>query len=74
MLTTCFKKCVPKFHESEMHVGELSCIDRCIFKYYETTQLTQKVFEDVNKNQLAAANGGQQFFFVFCCYNIIYNV
>jgi len=35
MMNTCFKKCVKKFHEEDMHVGEMSCTDRCVYKYMD---------------------------------------
>ena len=33
MSATCFKKCVVNYHDGELAVGELACIDRCIGKY-----------------------------------------
>ncbi|KAF1859315.1 hypothetical protein Lal_00009899, partial [Lupinus albus] len=40
MTQSCFNKCVEnKYKESELHMGENSCIDRCVSKYWHVTNL-----------------------------------
>ncbi|XP_052728865.1 carbon catabolite repressor protein 4 homolog 2-like isoform X3 [Vigna angularis] len=38
MTQTCFKKCVDeRYKESELNMGENSCIDRCVSKYWQAS-------------------------------------
>jgi import inner membrane translocase subunit TIM10 len=41
----CYAKCVTKVVESDLAIGEMSCIDRCIPKYFEAHMLVQEEFK-----------------------------
>ncbi|CAM9509208.1 unnamed protein product [Chrysoparadoxa australica] len=38
MSNLCSAKCVSKFHDADLSVGEMSCIDRCVGKYLESQE------------------------------------
>ncbi|KAG2405587.1 Mitochondrial import inner membrane translocase subunit [Vigna angularis] len=43
MTQTCFKKCVDeRYKESELNMGENSCIDRCVSKYWQMCTIRTK--------------------------------
>ncbi|KQK12388.1 mitochondrial import inner membrane translocase subunit TIM10 [Brachypodium distachyon] len=48
---SCFEKCIEKRHkESELNMGENSCIDRCVSKYWQVTNLVGQMLG--NKPQI----------------------
>ncbi|KAK4706871.1 hypothetical protein R3W88_016075 [Solanum pinnatisectum] len=47
---TCFNKCVEKkYKEGELYMGENTCIDRCVSKYQQVTNIIGQML----------ANGGR---------------
>lgn len=38
IMATCYRKCVPSYREPDLSVGEMSCTDRCVFKFIEAQQ------------------------------------
>lgn len=43
MTNSCDKKCVVKYNDGELQVGEMQCIDRCVGKYLESQDKIGKV-------------------------------
>ena len=69
MNETCFKKCIHKYNESDLSVGEMTCIDRCSWKFMESQfkmQSVMKNFEEqaqqqeIVKQQMEAALIGKK--------------
>merc|ERR1711935_1162564 len=54
MMDTCFKKCVADFSENDLHVGEMSCLDRCVFKYSNTQQTVMKKLQEHQAEEAVA--------------------
>ena len=57
MTITCFNKCVVKHNETDMSVGEMACVDRCVGKYMQAQEKVGDVlskFEQQLKAQEAA--------------------
>jgi import inner membrane translocase subunit TIM10 len=57
MTKTCFTKCVAKYNESDLQVGEMTCTDRCVGKYMQASDKiadTLKKFEEISKAQAQA--------------------
>mmetsp|Transcript_18592 Transcript_18592/g.33294 ORF Transcript_18592/g.33294 Transcript_18592/m.33294 type:complete len:95 (+) Transcript_18592:23-307(+) len=61
---SCFKKCVTRFSQPDLSVGELTCVDRCTLKFISTAQLVsegmQTAHEQEMKQQQAMQQLGQQ--------------
>jgi len=49
---TCMSKCVTSYYESELNVGEGSCMDRCFQKYNLASQVISKIMEQHQKTQM----------------------
>jgi import inner membrane translocase subunit TIM10 len=45
MSATCFKKCVAKYKEGDLQVGEMSCVDRCVGKYSQCHDEIGKILQ-----------------------------
>ena len=56
---TCFDKCVSKFSQSDLQVGELACDDRCALKYMETQTIIADVIKKANTAQMQSAQQQQ---------------
>ena len=48
MTTECWAKCVPHLHDAELALGEMSCIDRCVPKYFEVHQLVKGEYDRIS--------------------------
>jgi import inner membrane translocase subunit TIM10 len=45
MVDQCFKKCVGEYRESDLSVGESTCVDRCVHKYWGAHQKVQDILQ-----------------------------
>jgi import inner membrane translocase subunit TIM10 len=57
MVITCSKKCVVRYNEGDLNVGEMACVDRCVGKYMQAQEKVGQVlqnFEQQAKAQEAA--------------------
>lgn len=58
MVSKCFTKCVVRHNESELAVGEMACVDRCVGKYLQAQDKVGKVLADFEKQLKAQESAG----------------
>jgi len=56
MTESCVAKCLTKKGDSELHVGELSCLDRCAVKYLQTQNTAAETMQKANQQAQPAAS------------------
>lgn len=46
LVDTCFNKCVDqRYKEGELNIGENSCVDRCVLKYWQVNNIVGQVLQ-----------------------------
>ncbi|KAJ1624170.1 Tim10/DDP family zinc finger protein [Pavlovales sp. CCMP2436] len=45
MVDQCFTKCVGEYREADLSVGESTCVDRCVHKYWGAHQKVQEILQ-----------------------------
>jgi len=61
LTSSCFQKCASRKHkEAELHLGEMSCLDRCVSKYMDAQEKVGKVLQVANEKQASQQQSMQQ--------------
>lgn len=58
MTSMCYNKCIHRYKEADLQIGEMTCIDRCVGKYMDAQEICSlqfKKFEDMQRAQQEAA-------------------
>lgn len=58
MCSICMEKCVSKFNDNDLNLGEMSCVDRCVGKYLESHQKVGEVLKRYEEQMKAQMSGG----------------
>ncbi|OQR98127.1 Mitochondrial Protein Translocase (MPT) Family [Thraustotheca clavata] len=53
MAEMCFKKCNYRFHDADLNVGEMSCVDRCVGKYMQAHHQVGETMQRVQNSMMA---------------------
>mmetsp|Transcript_10487 Transcript_10487/g.15984 ORF Transcript_10487/g.15984 Transcript_10487/m.15984 type:complete len:98 (+) Transcript_10487:91-384(+) len=61
MSSVCAKKCITKFSDSDLQVGEMTCIDRCTGKYMHAQGMVGDILQAFESQQQAQQQAAAQF-------------
>lgn len=55
MIRQCYQKCiVPRPKHADLELGEMTCIDRCVPKYFEVHDMVQEAFQSMRVTPILA--------------------
>ncbi|GBG33735.1 Mitochondrial import inner membrane translocase subunit Tim10 [Hondaea fermentalgiana] len=60
MADMCFEKCIGKYQEAELNVGEMSCTDRCVSKFMESYKKVGDKLQEFQQMEQAKMQQTQQ--------------
>ena len=52
MTLSCYRKCISTYHDSELNVAELSCLDRCASKYLQAQEKVGSVLQQFEQQMM----------------------
>jgi import inner membrane translocase subunit TIM10 len=56
MANVCSKKCLVKYPNPELEIGEMTCIDRCVGKYMQAGEKVGEVLKEFEQKIKAQEN------------------
>jgi hypothetical protein len=58
LASSCNKKCIAGYHDGELNVAELACVDRCSLKYLQAYDKVGHVLHEFEKQMNPQQQGG----------------
>lgn len=53
MSQTCAKKCIVRYNDGDLAVGEMACVDRCVGKYMQAQEKVGQVLNNFEQQMKA---------------------
>ena len=41
-MRACYPKCIGRYNEAELNLGESACLERCAYKYFEVMKMVAR--------------------------------
>mmetsp|Transcript_11882 Transcript_11882/g.17718 ORF Transcript_11882/g.17718 Transcript_11882/m.17718 type:complete len:97 (-) Transcript_11882:109-399(-) len=60
MVDTCFSKCIVNMKEDSLSVGEMSCTDRCAFKYLSSQEAVGNRIKEIEAEMVQQSDKAKQ--------------